>query len=187
LPSRTVFDGTLGAVANLPGVTRLRGYENDASQTDTNGIPPHSLSLVVEGGDPQKIGEAIAIKKTPGCGTYGSTTINTYDQWGVPNPIKFFRPDIKNVAVAISINPLAGYLAVTGEAIRQWVADYINALAIGESVLISKLYTPINAAEPDPLLRSFDVLSLCELSRNLRFFVTQLENRISKKNPNFPC
>ena len=31
LPSLTVFEGTLGAVASIPGVTRSRGYENDAA------------------------------------------------------------------------------------------------------------------------------------------------------------
>ena len=52
LPSLTVFDGTVGAVAQVAGVLRFRGYENDTSVTDDNGLPPHSISLVVEGGAP---------------------------------------------------------------------------------------------------------------------------------------
>lgn len=34
LPSLTVFEGTLGAVASIPGVTRSRGYENDGGVPD---------------------------------------------------------------------------------------------------------------------------------------------------------
>jgi uncharacterized phage protein gp47/JayE len=70
LPSLTVLDGIIGAVANVPGVTRYVAYENDTSAADANGIPSHSISLVVEGGDATAIANAIAAKKTPGSGTY---------------------------------------------------------------------------------------------------------------------
>ena len=66
LPSLTVLDGIIGAVACLPGVTRWAVYENDTDATDANGIPKHSISLVVEGGDATAIANAIAGKKTPG-------------------------------------------------------------------------------------------------------------------------
>ena len=92
LPSLTVLDGTIGAVASVPGVTRFRGYENDSDVADANGIPAHSIAIVAEGGDQQAIGDAIAVKKTPGTGTYGTTTVTTYDQYGLPNLIDFFRP-----------------------------------------------------------------------------------------------
>ena len=49
LPSLTVFEGTLGAVASIPGVTRSRGYENDGGVPDADGIPGHSICMVVEG------------------------------------------------------------------------------------------------------------------------------------------
>lgn len=68
LPSLTVFEGTLGAVASIPGVTRSRGYENDGGVPDADGIPGHSICMVVEGGDTAAIAEAIAAKKGPGAG-----------------------------------------------------------------------------------------------------------------------
>ncbi|MCZ3294308.1 phage baseplate protein, partial [Acinetobacter baumannii] len=58
LPSLTVFEGTLGAVASITGVERLKGYENDSGAPDTNGIPAHSISLVVQGGDATAIAQA---------------------------------------------------------------------------------------------------------------------------------
>ncbi|QEL21721.1 hypothetical protein FQV39_03360 [Bosea sp. F3-2] len=63
LPSLTVFEGTIGAVASITGVDRLKGYENDTGTTDANGIPAHSISLVVQGGDATAIAQAIAAKK----------------------------------------------------------------------------------------------------------------------------
>lgn len=160
LPSLSILDGTRGAVASLTGVIRSRGYENDTSQTDANGIPPHSISFVVEGGDAQAIGDTLAMKKGPGCGTYGDVAVTSRDMHGSPALISFFRPVIMDAGVFLRVKPLDGYLATTGQAARQNVADYINSLPIGESILLSKLYTPINAAEPDMASRTFDVLEL---------------------------
>ena len=44
IPSLGVMDGIVGAVAEIEGVTRLRGYENDTGSTDSNGIPAHSIA-----------------------------------------------------------------------------------------------------------------------------------------------
>jgi len=74
LPSLSVFEGTKGTVANLAGVVRSRGYENDTSAVDVDGIPAHSIAMVVEGGDSVEIATAIATKKTPGTRTVGTTS-----------------------------------------------------------------------------------------------------------------
>jgi uncharacterized phage protein gp47/JayE len=144
LPSLTVLDGTIGAVASVPGVTRFRGYENDSDVTDANGIPAHSIAIVAEGGDQQAIGDAIAIKKTPGTGTYGTTTVTTYDQYGLPNLIDFFRPTPATIGVEVTIQALTGYTTSYADQIAAAVAASIQALDIGDDVLITKLYVPAN-------------------------------------------
>jgi len=131
LPSLTVLNGIIGAVSNLPGVTRLAAYENDTDVTDANGLPRHSISLVVEGGDATAIAQAIAAKKTPGSGTYGTTAIVVLDIYGRPVTIRFFRPSDAPITVAVSLKALAGYTTMTGDAIKQAVSDYINGVAIG--------------------------------------------------------
>jgi uncharacterized phage protein gp47/JayE len=158
LPSRTVFEGTQGAVASLPGVIRSRGYENDTNQPDANGMPPHSICLVVEGGDATAIAETIAAKKTPGTSTHGDVPVLVRDSYGSPLTILFFRPTRMRALAEVQVRPLSGYLSVTGKAIQTGTANYINALRIGEDLLLSKLYTPINAA--DGSARTFDIVSL---------------------------
>ncbi len=162
LPSSSIFDGTCGAVAQIAGVSRSRGYENDTSVYDANGIPPHSISFVVEGGDTQEIGQIIAIKKGPGCGTHGDTAVQVYDVKGIPVPggIRFFRPVLMPLALVIRIRPLPGYLAATGAQIINNAYAYLNSHRIGDDVLLSKLYTPLNAADPDAEQRSFDVVEV---------------------------
>lgn len=159
LPSLTVFEGTLGAVGAVAGVTRWRGYENDTSQTDTNGLPAHSICIVVEGGDSKDIAEAIALKKTPGCYTHGDTEVLTRDELGVPNAIRFYYAKSVRVRVRVTIKPLAGYLSSTAEAIKTNLAAYISSLPIGEDVLVSRLLCPINESDVQGR-RSFDIASI---------------------------
>lgn len=63
LPSRTVLSGIVGAVATLDDVVRYRGYENDTGVPDANGLPPHSISLVVDGGDAAAIAATISPRR----------------------------------------------------------------------------------------------------------------------------
>ncbi|MBU9340721.1 baseplate J/gp47 family protein [Burkholderia multivorans] len=131
LPSLTVLDGIIGAVANVPGVTRYVAYENDTSATDANGIPSHSISLVVEGGDATAIANAIAAKKTPGSGTYGTTAVIVTDIYGRPITIRFFRPVAAPITATVTLKALTGYTSQAGQQIQQAVSDYINGVQIG--------------------------------------------------------
>jgi uncharacterized phage protein gp47/JayE len=144
LPSLSVFEGTVGAVKNVDGVTRVQGYENDSNITDSDGIPAHNISIVAEGGDVAEIAEAIAIHKTPGTGTYGTTSETVFDEYGVPNVINFYRPTIVDVEVEVTIEAFTGYSSAFADEIKAAVAAAINILAIGKDVLITKLYVPAN-------------------------------------------
>lgn len=161
LPSRTVLEGTTGAVANLTGVTRLATYENDTNSTDANGIPAHSISLVVEGGDAAAIAQAIADKKTPGTGTYGTTSQTVTDIYGRPLSIRFYRPTYQALTVALTLKALAGYSSVTGVAVQQAVADYINSVDIGGGLSGSVEWADaITAANSVPNNSTFKITAL---------------------------
>ncbi|RQV01110.1 baseplate J/gp47 family protein [Burkholderia cenocepacia] len=131
LPSQTVLEGIVGAIANIAGVSRYAAYENDTGATDSNGIPSHSIALVVEGGDVNAIAQAVAEKKTPGAGTYGTTSVTVMNRYGMPLLINLFRPADAPVSAAITLKPLTGYTTATGQAIQDAIAAYINGVAIG--------------------------------------------------------
>lgn len=144
LPSRTVLDGIVGAVASLPGVVEVVGYENDTDVTDSNGLPEHSTAIVTLGGDSQQIAQAYLNKKTPGAFTYGTTPVNVTSSTGIPHVIRYFVVSNVRVMVAIDIqgSVAAGYTTAVGIAIKQAVADYINALRIGKKVDNGRIYLP---------------------------------------------
>lgn len=142
LPSRSVFDGILAGVDDVDGVTAFTGIDNDTSQTDENGVPPHSIAIIADGGDAQTIADTIFLKKGPGTGTYGSTTMTVTDGYGISHKISFSRPTIVMVQVKVTLQALSGYETDIGNQIKQAVADYINNLPIGESVSYTRLYLP---------------------------------------------
>lgn len=138
-PSLTVFEGTMGAVENVSGVSAARGYENDTDSTDANGIPAHSIEVVAEGGNATEIAQAIADHKTPGTGTAGSTATVVTDSGGMPLTIRFQRPTAAPISVQITLTAFASYSTDYNDLITAAVAAAVNALGIGNDVFITKL------------------------------------------------
>ncbi|QIJ48865.1 baseplate J/gp47 family protein [Raoultella ornithinolytica] len=144
LASLTPFDAVDGAIANVEGVTRHKLFENDTETTDANGLPAHSISAIVEGGDATEIANTIRSTKGQGVSTYGTTAVIVTDKYGNPYTIRFSRPVDVPIYVSITIQALTGYSSQVGDEIKAAVAAYINSLAIGDSVLLSRVYSPAN-------------------------------------------
>lgn len=144
LASLTPFAAVDGAIANVEGVTRHKLYENDTETTDANGLPAHSISAIVEGGDATEIANTIRSTKGQGVSTYGTTAVIVTDKYGNPYTIRFSRPVDVPIYVSITIQALTGYSSEVGDEMKAAVAAYINSLAIGDSVLLSRVYSPAN-------------------------------------------
>lgn len=165
LPSLSVLAGTVGAVMSVKGVTEVAAYENDTDKTDGNGLPPHSIALVILGGDPNDIAKAIYSKKTAGAYTHGTTVVPIKDEEiGFQSIVRYFIPARKPVGVTVKIKPLINYTIEIGNQIREQVAAYINALKIGADVLTNRLYLPAQLYGKQGS-ETFDVL---EITLNLK-------------------
>lgn len=78
---------------NVADVESASGYENDKDYTDERGLPPHSVEIIVDGGDNNSIAEAILRRKAGGIQTHGSITVNVPGEYGDVIPIHFNRPE----------------------------------------------------------------------------------------------
>lgn len=159
LPSVALWDGILASLLNLEGVTRVSGINNDTDQTDSNGIPAHTIAMIVEGGQVDEIGETIFLKKCEGTGTFGDVETTYIDDYGFPNQIRFSRPTIVPIYVTLTIDPAADYISSVAGEIKQRIVDYINSLAIGTSVNISRVLASAISSCPGVDTR-FDVESI---------------------------
>lgn len=149
LPALTPLGATLGALSNLPGVQRVRVYENYSNATDADGIPAKNISVVIRGGDAAQIAEVIGQKKTPGAGTYGTTSQSYTDpKTGIVYIINFFILADTALKATITGTALAGYTTAVGDAGKASLAALIASQEIGEDVEYSGLWAAAYQNQP---------------------------------------
>lgn len=153
-PSQTMLAGTKGAIAALPNVSRFAVYENDTNSSSVSednpyGLPPHSITCVVEGGTDQDIAEAIYTHKGIGCYTNGTVPVQFTDQNEYVNTIRFSRPTYKDVYVDLEVKKYTGYVSSVISQVRLAIYDYLASLTVGSDVSISMLIGVITACNPD--------------------------------------
>lgn len=102
LRSSTMIESIVGELLNnIDGVESASGYENSNDTTDERGLPPHSIEIIVEGGDPNDIAAAILRKKAGGIQTYGNTEVSVAGIYGDTIPVCFNRPEYLYVWIKI--------------------------------------------------------------------------------------
>ncbi|EPS56780.1 TPA: baseplate J/gp47 family protein [Clostridium botulinum] len=156
--SLTILEGTSGAVAQVKKVKRSRVYENDTNQIDQLGLPPHSITVVAEGGEDKEIAEAIRIHKGIGCYTNGDVSIKIKGIEGPP--IRFFRPTYIDIEVTINIKPLSGYTTETTESIKKNLQTYLNSMEIGANLSLSSLWGAALQAMPNLMDPMFSITGI---------------------------
>lgn len=94
LRSNTMIESIVGELLNnIENVESASGYENDTDYVDSRGLPPHSIEIIVEGGDNSEIAQAILRRKAGGIQTYGSIEVGVPGVYGDTIPVRFSRPD----------------------------------------------------------------------------------------------
>lgn len=137
----SLWEAIVASLYEVDDVVRVSGVHNDTNSTDADGIPAHSIAMVVDGGDVQEIAETIWKKKGEGVATYGDIRQDITDEFANDYPVYFSRPTIKQIAVTITISQDHGYTTQKLPIIKQRIADFINALPIGEDVNLVRVLT----------------------------------------------
>lgn len=166
--SVTVFDGIWAAIESIADVTRVIGYENDTGVTSDGTtppgipatLPPHSITFVVEGGANEEVASNIYEKKTPGCYTNGTTSVELTSETGNVNVIRFYRPTYLNVSVKVTLKKLASYNTEYEQKIQNAVSEYINSMQLANPVyrsIIWSVATSMMESISDPAYSVIDV------------------------------
>lgn len=90
------------AVKNLKGVTYAKVFVNDTDGRDGNGVPGHSVALVVIGGNDDEIAATLRSYVVPGIRTFGTTRAETTID-GFCRTIRFSRPEMVNLWLDVSV------------------------------------------------------------------------------------
>lgn len=148
-------EGIFTAISDVDSVTYVSVQENPTDVKDANGLPPHSVMPIVEGGDVTQVANAILRSvaaginlasplDVPGATFVTTSVINPANQQ--PKTIYFVRPSdvIVNIAMNITSNP-----SLPSDWQAQVKAAVVNFLAswdVGKRLYASRLYSAVNSA-----------------------------------------
>ena len=118
-------DGLLASLLNIEGVTNANVYQNRTSTTDADGIPAHSIWVVVRGGTDQEIGDVMDYKVAGGVGMKGSTSVNVLQADGNYATYYFDRPTGELLYASIELTPLNGQV-IDYSALKESIAEHFN-------------------------------------------------------------
>lgn len=168
LPSRTVLQGTIAAIAATLGVTRYNVIENFTNTTDSNGTPAHSVSAVVEGATDLAVATAIYNNRgigplmngaTPSTG--GSTSVNITDPiTGLTTAVGFYRPTNVPIFITVTAHLQNGGTSAQQTALKNALLAYLATLQIGATVNFGALVSAAMSVNPNLALPIIEVRAL---------------------------
>ena len=132
-------------VLAVTGATACEVFENTTDAVDSDGRPPHSVEVLVQGGADADIRAAIFAAKSGGIATFGSVTGTVTDSEGFTHTLNFNRPTARAVYVVVNLTKDAATWPSDGVAQEQtaltsWGADN---LSVGGNLVTSQLYPPV--------------------------------------------
>lgn len=141
-----IIESLYASLEALDNVEEVVIYENVMDTVDASGIPGHSFMSLVLGGVDSDIAQAIWNNKPAGIRTFGNTSYQVLDSQGNPHTVNFQRPVQVPIYININLTKFPQYPSNGDALVRQALIDYFDTnFGIGDSVIYSRLYTPINS------------------------------------------
>lgn len=127
------LNGLQAALLQLDGVSDAKVYENDTDITDSNGIPPHCIWVVMDGGDADDIANTIYSKKTPGCNMKGDITYNITTPALMTFTARWDETETTPLYIKFDIQPTKDGITFDENAIIEYIEKNLS-FKIGEYV-----------------------------------------------------
>ena len=148
--SATMLESITSAIMNnVKEVSSAVAFENDTDLKDSDGRPPHSIEVVVDGGNDAEIAQQILLYKAAGIQTYGSIAVDVPSSFGNATiAVKFNRPSAVYVWLKVSIvkKPDEAMPPNYEALVKETIMSYAEKITAGENIVIQKVIAPINVA-----------------------------------------
>lgn len=131
-------DAIRAALLDVLNVTTVSLFVNNTDVTDGDGVPPHAVEALVQGGTDQAIFDALLTNVAAGIATHGTTSGTATDSEGNSHAMKFTRPTEKEVYIDITLTYDATLYPADGDTqVKSAVATQGNKSAPGKDVVSS--------------------------------------------------
>lgn len=181
LASQGYLSGLLAALLNIPGMVSAFVYENTTGATNTDGVPGHSIWVIVSGtASPALIAQAIYTKRNAGCGMFGGTSYIITQVDGSLFTVLWDGVIVQNLFIKFNVGSVNGVGIPNISAIRAGLVTNLTPGVNGE-VNINGLATAVQLSDPNALVTSagfdttsggaFSNLTLSPAAKNKQFAI----------------
>jgi hypothetical protein len=152
LASQGYLAGLLAALKNTTGVTSAFVYENTTGSTNSDGVPGHSIWVIVGGSPaPADIAQDIYTKRNAGCGMKGSQSYTITQVDGTPFVVSWDYVLTRNLFVKFNVASINGITPPNVQTIRANLPT-VYTPAVFEEVNINGLATAVQKIDPNALV-----------------------------------
>lgn len=154
LSSTGYYAGLLAALQNINGVTSAFVYENLTGLTNSDGVPGHSIWVIVAGtGSAAAIANAIYTKRNAGCGMFGTISFTITQVDGSFFTVFWDSVVAQNLFINFNASSVNGVTPPNIGGIRTGLVSSFNPGVFAE-VNINNLATLAQAIDPNALITS---------------------------------
>lgn len=154
LSSQGYLAGLLAALENISGVTAAFVYENTTGSTDGDGIPGHSIWVIISGAaSPASIANAIYTKRNAGCGMVGDETFNIAQADGTVFTVRWDMVTPEDLFIKFTATSLDGVNPPNIAAIRAGLVTTF-APGVNQQVNVNELATLVQDLDANTLVTS---------------------------------
>jgi hypothetical protein len=150
--SQGYLKGLLAALENINGVTSAFVYENDTSVTDIDGVPGHTIWVIIAG-SPDNVDVATAIyeKRNAGCGMFGQTFYNVIQVNSTSFTVYWDYVTPQNLFIAFTATSIDG---INQPAIANIRSGLVTNFVPGvfQEVNINEIATQVQDIDPNTLV-----------------------------------
>lgn len=125
------LNGLQASLSQLEGVSGAKVYENYTNSIDDDGIPPHCIWCVVDGGSSADIADTIFRKRSAGCDMYGSLSYTIITPSGRNFVAKWSNSIPQNLYIKFNIQKTLASATFDTTAIANYILDNLS-FNIGE-------------------------------------------------------
>lgn len=102
-PGTSPSDAIRADLLDVPGVSAVVVFVNNTDFTDGDGVPPHSVECLIDGGEDQDIWDQLLASVAGGIRTHGTEVGSSIDATGRSQVMKFSRADVIDIWVIITL------------------------------------------------------------------------------------
>lgn len=155
IPAQGFNQALYGGLNQIDGLSQAVINENTTASTNADGVPSHSIWVIVNGGSDTDVANTIYTYRNAGCGMYGSSTVSVAQVDGTSFNIIFSRAIDQNLFLHITVSSLSGGSVDSTALKTALAAQYI--LGIYQVADITSITSLIHSINPDLVVSSAGV------------------------------